>query len=293
MANRGKGPVRHLVVASIATVAALAAGCASEPPAPPTAESSPAPGDSLEDIARRGYVFVPVYEFVDSGRRYALANAVSAYTSYDLVFIDSRLACTAQQGLDRELFEWQWVGEPEGLTYLAGRLRQACGLEPPTPPRTTYAAEPADPMKVPVVSTGPSPGEETFGEALLGGLVGGVLLTVALVWGPLLWIPAGIYSAVTEPPEDVAAAVGPVAHDSRALLLRVPMPADEVAAKLGAPHVSFTLPEVGTEVQQYRVEKKPLLYVGVVDGQVVWIHGPDPWLKERAKQVMAEQKPKQ
>jgi hypothetical protein len=145
-------------------------------------------------------------------------------------------------------------------------------------------------MKVPVVSTESISDPETLGGALLGSLVGGAVLTVALIWGPLLWIPTMIYSAVTEPPADVAAAVGPIAQDSRALLLRVPMPAEEVAAKLGAPHVSFTLPEVGTEVQQYRVEKKPLLYVGVVGGQVVWIHGPDPWLRELAKRANEVQK---
>jgi hypothetical protein len=108
VSSRWKDSIGHPVIAAIAGVVALAVGCASEPPAPPlpTANSSPASGDSLIDVGRRGYVFVPVYEFVDGGRRYALGNAVSAYTSYDLVFIDSKLVCTAQQGLDRELFEW-------------------------------------------------------------------------------------------------------------------------------------------------------------------------------------------
>lgn len=123
--------VRRLIV--LVSVASLIVGCASEPT--PVVTSEVTPGDSAQVNAQRGHQFVPVYQFVQYGHQYAFAHAYSDGTGPDLLFIDAKLACSSQTPID-ELTNWQWVGEPDGLAYLASRLRQACGLEPGTAPRT-------------------------------------------------------------------------------------------------------------------------------------------------------------
>jgi len=113
------------------------AGCAS---APPAATSEFAAGDSAQGIAERGYRFAPVYQFGVDGHQYAFANAYSGDTRYDLVFIDTKLACSSHAPAE-EILTWYWVDEPDGLSYLASRLRQACGLEAATPARSFFPVE--------------------------------------------------------------------------------------------------------------------------------------------------------
>jgi hypothetical protein len=62
------------------------------------------------------------------------------------VFIDGELSCSRDRialslsDLDSDLTQWEWVSEPGGLEYLAGRLLQACRPEDSTPPRVWPAA---------------------------------------------------------------------------------------------------------------------------------------------------------
>jgi len=112
-------------------------------PRPPVANSLVVAGDSAQAIAERGYQFVPVYQFVLDGHQYVFANAYSEGQHYELIFIDAALACSSATPVD-ELTRWEWVGEADGVAYLASRLRQACGLEPGTAPRTLPFATDSD-----------------------------------------------------------------------------------------------------------------------------------------------------
>ena len=141
--------MRSRVVALLgAAILATLAGCASAPPeapAPPLPEVPPQPGDTLVGIVERGYQVLVAYQFRFDGHSYALANAYAGWQTYDLVLIDGQLACGEPRFIEN-VADWEWVGEADGLAYLAGRLRQACGLDEPTParPLPALAATEAD-----------------------------------------------------------------------------------------------------------------------------------------------------
>jgi len=266
-------------------VACAIAGCASAPPA----TSEFAVGDSTQGVAERGYRFVPVYQFGVDGHQYAFANAYSGETAHDLVFIDTKLACSSELPVE-ELTPWYWVDEPDGLSYLASRLRQACELEAATPGRSLFPVEsPAGAELEPPQTDADVQGG--VDQAQRGGTFGSDMADVAkqgaIAAGTIL---LGISAIVFAWPVLLAAGVGSAAADSaadaeghkietRAYEFSLPAPAQNVRQTLGPPEVQFRLPTVDTTVLAYAVGTVHVLYVGVSDGQAVWIHGPDAWLQ--------------
>lgn len=318
MASHWKGRVGRTAVVVIAAAAALAGGCASPPPPTLTDDvlpmssnyredimrhSPPEAGDSFEDVAQRGYRFEKVYEFLHGGHRYAFGKAISSNTSFDLVFIDSKLACTAQQGLDGELLQWEWAGEPDGLLYLAGRLKQVCGLEPPSPPRTLPAlvadeaglssSEAAQPVS-PHSGSLESPPLKKYSYmssdqpvAMLGRILVGVPL--GLVAAPFVIVGAA-GALVVGAPWIVADESAKRRHLEQRKQMQLGLTRDEVVTLLGKPEVEFPLAGVDTNVLMYAAGKGTECYVGFENDRVIWIHARYPWLNHLAKQAKEAQK---
>lgn len=277
--------VRNWLAGVVALV--TLAGCASSPP--PAPPQPPVAGDSPQQITERGYRLAPVYKFVAEGRLYAYARANSGSADFGLVFIDTQLACSTNAPPE-ELMEWAWVDQPDGLSYLASRLRQACGLEAATPARSPFAVEstavagsepPQTDTDAQDGADGPRAGG-TFGRdmanvAKQGAEVAGTLLVgmAALVFAwPVILATGAVVTAA-----DSAADARGKETEAHAYEITLPAAAEGVRQALGTPAVEFHLPSVDTTVLGYSVDTTHALYVGVSDGQAVWIHGPDQWLK--------------
>jgi hypothetical protein len=67
--------------------------------------------------------------------------------------------------------------------------------------------------------------------------------------------------------------------ETSAYEITLPAPEASVRQVLGTPAIQFRLPTADTNVLGYALDTTHALYVGVGDGQAVWIHGPDPWLQ--------------
>lgn len=72
--------------------------------------------------------------------------------------------------------------------------------------------------------------------------------------------------------------------------ITLPVADTAIAQQLGAPSVQFALPNARTTVLAYAGESGRAVYVGVVDGQAIWIHDSHPWLDNLAKRATKEQK---
>jgi hypothetical protein len=240
----------------------------------------------MQGVAERGYRFVPVYQFGLDGHQYAFATAYSGETGHDLVFMDAKLACSS----DAPREDWFWVDEPDGLSYLASRLRQACGLEAPTPARVPFSAESpaqAEPEPPPTdtdaqAGADGAQGGSTFGRdmaevAKQGAIAAGktfVGITAVVFAWPVLLAAAAVGSAMNS-----AADASGQDIETHAYEFTLPAPANDVRQALGTPTVEFRLPTVDTTVLLYAAGTSHTLYVGVSGEQVVWMHGPDPWLQ--------------
>jgi hypothetical protein len=270
-------PFRSLVT----VVAVVLSGCASKPSAPPPAPlAPPVAGESPQQIIARGYRIAPVFRFVSEEHQYAFATAYSAVTGHGLILIDGALACTFDfDQTGPGLPEWQWVAEPDGLSYMASRMSQVCGLEPETTPRCL----PGDPESRTAGNVGT--GAETSDQnvpmvaEVLGGAVG---MTIGLLWGPLFWIPLMAAEAGT------SAADGAALH--RLEQADVALSAEQMNERLGKPDVSFPLPKVATTVYEYPANEYYRIYLGVKDGKVIWVRTGFPWLDDLARQAKTEQK---
>jgi hypothetical protein len=238
-----------------------------------------------------------VYQFGLNGHQYAFANAYSGDAGHDLVFIDTKLACRSLAPAE----DWYWVDEPDGLSYLASRLRQACGLEAATPGRSVFPVEsPAEaeiePQQTDAELQGgvdQAQGVGTFGRDMAevakqsATAAGELLLGMsALIYAWPVLLAAGVVSAAV----DSAADAEGQEIETHAYEFTLPAPADEVKQALGTPAVEFRLPTVDTTVLGYAVGTTHVLYVGVSDGQAVWIHGADPWLQALEKDAKEQQR---
>ena len=262
----------------------LLAGCSSTPTVPPAAGESPAA------IIERMYEVHVEYQLVTGGHRYAAARAASkAGEYYDLVFIDGVLGCSEQVGYYssfdefradeyrwlRDYSQWEWVGEPDGLDYLASRLRETCGLDPSTPARKLPGAQAGEAAEVAVAE------EPSTAQEIGGMLLGSVLMTVWLMYGPLFAIGEGAHEAYLH--SAFTSASGQV-------LIALPKPEHVVHEALGSADVRFELPKAGMIVLAYNPKSARSLYVGIRDGQAVWVHGEYAWLDELAIRAADEQK---
>lgn len=281
MGGRALGLLAVLLLATLA-------GCASaprDPPAQPVSVVPPQPGDTLGRIVERGYQVIVAYQFRFDGHGYAFANAYANRLTYDLVIIDGQLACGEPRVIEN-VTDWEWVGEADGLAYLAGRLRQACGLEASTPPRPLPALAAAEDVQ-PVGQSAGGKTEDFFEDhPVAGTLAGAVVMSVWLVYGPLLWIPGLLVEAAMDSP------AGPSVEPARARVREfgLSVTADDVVEQFGRPQVTFELPRADTTVVGYGVDQSRSIYIGFADGRAIWIHGYHPWLNDLAKQALAEKK---
>ena len=265
-------------------VAALVSGCSTTPTVPP------ATGDTPESVVERMYEVGVEYQFVAGGHRYAAARAASkAGEYYHLVFIDGALGCAEQPGYytsldefradeyrwERNYSAWEWVAEADGLDYLASRLRQTCGLEPETPARELPAGMAPESPKIKVSE------EPSIAEQIGMGLLGSVALSVWLVYGPVFIIAGAAEEAYLNSAS---------ASASDRVLMGLPQPEEVVLKVLGAADARFELPKSGAVVLAYRPKSKRSIYVGVRDGQAIWVHGEYPWLDELAERAAGERK---
>ena len=256
-------------VAGLLAVALV--GCAS---APPVATSEATAGDSAQAITDRGYLVVPVYQFALDGQHYALAKGYSGEKSYDLVFIGATLACTRNTPND-ELTAWEWVGEPDGLEYLASRLRQACGLETWTEPRQPSAAAKLS-------------AEQEKAERLATAVAS---LPFAIVLSLLEPFPSLLASPWVAADKDSAKNLS--AGQAR---MQLGLTRAETVARLGEPTVEFPLPAVSVTVLAYLSGAvsghQGRYYVGLKDDHVLWMHAEHLWLHGLATAALEEKQPR-
>jgi hypothetical protein len=242
-------------------------------------------GDRPAELRAGSDVFLTEYRFAAGDHFYALARSLRASVVRELVFIDDRLACVrAQRAADRaeaedfstgdddrrdSVYRWEWANEAAGLEYLAGLLREACGLEPirerrqldhEWSNRTLTGAEVAR-----------AAGE--IGMQLPGALLLGVL-------------SHGYYTAGSEADRRERSMFE--RHDredveQKIWSLRLGSPQEGLAALLGVPDGQFTWSKTGTTVNAYRLGSANHFFVGLVGGRAVWVHSDYPGLILQAK----------
>ena len=270
-----------LRLALLLLAGALLAGCQS---APPAEVSPPAVGDSLHEIVQRGHLVVPVYTFSQAGHEYAFGNAYAEHRGYDLILVDGRLACAHREALE-DLTAWEWVSQPGGLAYLASRLRQACGLEPPTapwvwPPPSLELASPA-----PSATSGPSAAERALGSVFENPVVqvvgGSLAYSVWLVYGPVIILGSTAADVTAKAIANQASVSDFRKMTSRTL--QIGLSRDDLESRMGRPDVEFPLPLVATSVLGYDLAKTRPYFVGLSGDRVIWLHEHYPWLLEQAE----------
>jgi hypothetical protein len=259
---------------------AASGGCASTPPLPPVVD------ESAEQVAEQwGISFRMRWQFLHEGRRYGLGGVNSGTPvswADHLVFIDGRLACTASS--DIAGLDWYWASQGDGLTYLAGRMDNACGRGEAVPPRRLQDATAVVPVGLIKLDEMPESDEtvsviEDVGAVLLG--------TLAVV-GSLVLSPIAV-AAVPVVVANTASIEGKRAQ------VTLDMPWAVAQPILGAPDVTFHLPAASTDVHGYLVTATTMntagkWYVGVREGRVLWLSGSDEWLDALAKKISEQQK---
>lgn len=259
----------------------LLTGCQS---APPVEVSPPTAGDSLQQIVQRGHVVVPVYTFSEAGREYSFGNAYAEHLGYDLILIDGRLACAHREALE-DLTAWEWVSEPGGLTYLASRLRQACGLEPPTAPRDWPPQGRAPAFPAPSATSEPSATERALRSTLDNPVVqvvgGSLAYSVWLVYGPVIILGSAAADATAKALANQASVSG--FHKMTSRTLQIGLSRDDLESRVGRPDVEFGLPLVDTSVLGYDLQQSRPYFVGLNGDRVIWLHEHYPWLLEQAE----------
>jgi hypothetical protein len=262
---------------------AVAGGCASAPPLPPVVD------ESAQQVAEQwGKSFRMRWQFLLEDRRYGLGSVrgvgsgTAANRTVHLVFIDGRLACTAPN--DVADLDWYWASQADGLTYLAGRMLNACGRGEAVPPRGLHDASAVVPVGLIKVDELPE-ADETFS---FGKAVGGSLLGSLVVFGSFVLSPIAVGAL------PVIAASSASVEGKRAQVT-LDMPWVEAQPILGTPDITFLLPAASTDVHGYLVTATTMhtagqWYVGVRDGRVLWLSGSDEWLDALAETIFEQQK---
>lgn len=266
-------------------ILSLLAGCATTPPALQS-------GQTLGQVAEQQSNFTVELQFIHDGSTFAIGTVYSAETSLptSIVFIDGSVACSS--GTEwAELLDWRWVSQPDGLEYLAARLRGACGLAETAPTRFLTDATVPIPEAAPQVVDSEADSEPQS-EAERG-VIEVLATSIGIALSPVIL-------AVGIPALAVGGAMGHGVEGKRSMI-HPGMPGDEAEKILGTPTARFTLAGSATEVLAYlsgadavsvsgSLAMASNWYVGVRDGQVIWTHRNDDWLKGLADQAIEEAK---
>lgn len=242
--------------------------------------------ESAQQVTEQwGNSFRMRWQFLLEGRRYGLGSVISgtpAIWTDRLVFIDGRLACTASS--DVAGLDWCWASQADGLTYLAGRMENACGRGEPVPPRRLQdatAVVPVGPIKVDELPA--SDEASSVGEGVGAVLLGSLVVGVGLILSPL---------AIGAMPVIVA---NTASVEGKRAQVTLDMPWTEAQPILGTPDVTFHLPAASTDVHGYLVTATTMntagqWYVGVRDGRVLWQSASDEWLDALVGKIAGQQK---
>ncbi len=267
------------------------AGCTANPEARPASGSPsvPLPGDTPANLVERGLEFYFVYAFELDGQRYGFANAYSNNIGYDLIFFDGQLGCASEAALT-ELTDWEWVDEVDGLAYLASRLRQACGLEAQTParelPQKAASLEESD--AVPASrkkAAGERVGDFFDDHEFAGLLVGSVVYSAFLIWGPAFIVAGAIDEAVRSHHHASGGRPVPISTADLGANLGADLTRPDIEAVLGKPDIEFQLPKTGAVVLAYDLKSSQPYFVGLSGDQVAWLHAHNYWLSDLAKRA--------
>jgi len=206
------------------------------------------------------------------GQSFALAGLLDGSPAVwhdHLVFIDGSLACRVTE--DIEGVDFYWASQPDGLAYLAGRLKSACGLPGGSAPRRLTDASvpvPFGPIHIQELPSEMNP--------VTQGFLGSLVISAGLVLSP-------IALGVGLPAVAVGNAKG-AATDAKRAEVALGQSWDEARATVGDPIINLLLPGSSTEVRAYvrgdwSVSSAGDWYVGVRDGEVAWTCGRDDWLR--------------
>lgn len=258
-------PMTRLVPPLLA--AAVLTACASSPPPTPVAD------ESAQLVAKEwGASFRMRWQFAHEGHVYELVSLYAGSPPHwtdRLVFIDGRLACDSTEGLTG--VEWFWVSQPDGLAYLAGRLENACGHGDSAPPRHLRDAVAVVPAMPVTIAELPASEETSVAEGAGAVLSGSLVVGVSLILSPLAIAALPVVTSTISSVEAGRAQV------------TVGMQWADALRIVGDPAGRFQLPASATDVQVYG-GIAGAWYVGIRDGQVLWISNPDDWLDSLAKQ---------
>ena len=269
-------------------------GCATTPqPSDNQSMQTPTRGESLHQILERHGAVHTAYTFWLDDHTHSLRHVAVSDERWWLVFRDGWLECwrteTEVPPLDPEIRNLEWLGEADGLRYLADRLQQACGNEPPSRTVQTpigngqaVSSEPATAIKGPSGSLGPV------------GTVAGIVAGIALL--PVALALVGVAEVIETDLEERGSAVPDPYADAPTQLWafeNLPYPVESLVNVLGEPERRFPLAPTDVEVLAYNTEStEAAIYFGSLGGRTIWFARHDSWLQRRADDSVGTENPR-
>ena len=277
----------------VAALTAFLTGCATTPQSLAVQPvQTPTRGESLHQLLERHGTVHTAYIFWLDGHTYSLRHVAVSDERWWLVFQDGWVECWATETqaspLDPEILNLGWLGRAAGLRYLADRLQQTCGNEPPFRTVQTPTSDGQLVSGEAATTTKETPGKLGPVGTVLGTVVGVALLPVALAL-------VGVAEVIETDLEEGSSAVPDPYADAPAQLWafeNLPYPVESVVNVLGDPESRFPLPSTKVEVLAYNTESaEAAVYFGVSSGQIIWFARHDSWLQRRAESSVGTEYP--
>lgn len=264
--------------------------------------------DLPSEVLQRSDRHLTEYRFLHGGHTYALARTLREKRVRNLVFIDSRLACAFGEhkyrpgkgpfwpfGGDPESdpyagaeywpflwdterwtdprYQWEWAAEADGLAYLAAKLRESCGLEPPSPVR---------PLTRPWSNESATRAEAAAANRAAGPRSPGAYYQP----GPLF--PFGEAGWINGDPRAMSAEEQRLRATTETCIWSVRLGGTQAAPieHVGGHDAEFQWPDSRTTVRAYQLGTAYPCYVGLVDGKAVWARGNYPGLRRQSESAI-------
>jgi hypothetical protein len=259
-------------------------------------------------VLQRSDCHLTEYRFLHGGHTYALVRTLQNKRVRNLIFIDSRLACAFDEYKYRprkdqhwpfkddtasQLYEgaeywpflwdterwtdpryqWEWAAEADGLAYLAAKLRESCGLQPPslvrplTRPWSTESATKAEAVAANRAAGPRSPGG---------------------YYQPGLLFPFGEAGWINGDPAEMSAEEKRLRATAEICIWSVRLGGTQAAPieHVGGHDAEFQWPDSRTTVRAYQLGTAYPCYVGLVDGRAVWARGNYPGLRRQSERAI-------